>query len=726
MKQILQHLNTGEVEVADIPCPLVRPGHLLIQTRASLISAGTERMLVEFGKGSLIAKARAQPEKVRQVLDKIRTDGLLPTLEVVFSRLAEPLPLGYCNAGVVLEVGEGVTGFAKGDRVVSNGSHAEIVCVPANLSAKIPDNVDDESAAFTVLAAIALHGVRLLQPTYGECFVVTGLGLVGLLAVQFLRRQGCRVLGVDFNPQRCELAREFGCDAVAIGDGADPVAAAESFSRGRGVDGVLLTAATKSSEPARQAANMCRKRGRIVSTGAVGLDLERGPLYQKELSVQVSCAYGPGRYDPDYEERNRDYPLPYVRWTVARNLEAVLDGMAVGDISVASMISHRFPQTNAAQAYEHVVNDSGSLGIVLSYPDAPAPREAFVQVSADAAPSRATTPVVGVIGAGNFAKLVLLPAIKATGAGLKCIASAGGVTAQTAARKIGAASATSDYRTILDDDEINTVIIATRHDSHARLVCEALRAGKHVFVEKPLCITQSELAEIKQVRETHNITQLMVGFNRRFAPHARTVHRALSGRSKPVAITMLVNAGHAPSDSWLHDPLRGGGRIIGEGCHWIDLALYLVGHRIIDLQATMFDSVGEICDDKMSIGLTFADGSIATLHYWANGPKSFPKERIEVFCEQRALVIDNWRRIVAYNWPGVPKSKSRQDKGHRAEIAQFMQRVTDGGPPLIPVDDLVMVTSASMAAVQSATQRMIVPLGTENEQTLTTTATAVS
>jgi predicted dehydrogenase/threonine dehydrogenase-like Zn-dependent dehydrogenase len=712
MKQVLQHLESGEVEVADVPSPLVRAGHLLIQTRASLISAGTERMLVQFGKSSLLAKARAQPDKVRQVLQKVRTDGLMPTLEVVRSRLDEPLPLGYCNAGVVLEVGEGVRGFSPGDRVVSNGAHAEIVCVPATLAARIPNGVSDETASFTVLGAIALQGIRLLAPTYGECFVVTGLGLIGLLAVQLLRAQGCRVLGLDINAARCDFARASGAETLQLADGVDPCRAAETFSRGRGVDGVLLTAATKSSEPIRQAANMCRKRGRIVSTGNVGLDLERSPLYQKELTVQVSCAYGPGRYDPDYEQRNQDYPLAYVRWTVARNFEAVLDGLAVGNIAVDLMISQRIDHGEAPKAYDFVLNDPSALGIVLNYPDQPAPVERVMHLRASAPTlGTGTHPVVGVIGAGNFTKLVLLPAIKATPAVIKCIASAGGVTALHAGRKFGALSTTSDYHAILDDPDINTVVIATRHDSHARLVCEALRRGKHVFVEKPLCLTLPELDEIRRAHDEHPDLQLMVGFNRRFAPHTEALRRGLQDRTQPLSVSVLVNAGSAPADSWLHDPMSGGGRIIGEGCHFIDLVAHLVGQPIRTVQAVMFGpQTAGPRDDKMSISLTFADGSIGSVHYWANGPKAFPKERIEVFCEDRAAVIDNWRALRAYAWSGLPRLRTRQNKGHREEVARFMQRVGEGGEPLIPFDELAMSTEATLAAVAAATEGVIVHL----------------
>ncbi len=713
MKQVLQHLRTGQIEVADVPCPAVRPGHLLIQTTASLISAGTERMLVEFGRAGLLAKARAQPEKVKQVLAKIRTDGLFPTLETVFSRLDEPLPLGYCNVGRVVEVGRGVEHFAVGDRVASNGPHAEMVCVPTTLAAKIPDSVPDDQASFTVLGSIALHGIRLMNPTLGEGFVVVGLGLLGLMAAQILRAHGCHVLGIDTNPQRCELARSFGCEVLVARDGADPVKAGHAFSAGRGVDGVLITASARTDAIIHEAAQMCRKRGRIVLVGVVGLDLKRSDFYEKELSFQVSCAYGPGRYDPVYEGEARDYPLPYVRWTVARNFEAVLGSMATARLDVKPLISRHIAHGEAGTAYDAIINDPGALGVVMTYPQQPAPRAGVIKLARPVAASspKASAPVVGVIGAGNFTKLVLLPAIQAAGGRLRTVGSAGGVSGLHAARKFEADEATTDYRGVLADPEINAVFITTRHSSHARMTAEALAAGKHVFVEKPLAIDEEGLELVRAAHAAHPDRQLMVGFNRRFAPHAEKVRAMLAGRSQPVAVSIMVNAGDIPPDSWIQDPAVGGGRIVGEGCHFIDLLMFLVGRPIASVQANMFGPGGvAVREDKMTISLTFADGSIGTVHYWANGPKSFPKERVEVFSEGRVVVIDNWRRLTAYDWPGAPSMKMRIDKGHREEIARFLRGVAAGGPALIPFEELDMVTVASFAAVRAAREGSVIRL----------------
>lgn len=713
MKQVLQHLRTGQIELADVPCPMVRPGHLLIQTTCSLISAGTERMLVEFGRGGIIAKARSQPEKVKQVLDKIKTDGLMPTLEAVFNKLDEPLPLGYCNVGRVVEVGAGVEGFTVGDRVASNGPHAEMVTVPATLAARIPDEVDDASASFTVLGSVGLHGVRLLQPTLGERFAVFGLGLLGLMGVQLLRAHGCSVLGIDINAKRCELARQFGCETVAIGEGGDPVKAAEAFTRGRGVDGVLITASAKTDEIVHQSAQMCRKRGRIVLVGVVGLNLRRADFYEKELSFQVSCSYGPGRYDPSYEEMNRDYPMPYVRWTEGRNFDAMLSAMAEKRIDMAPLITKRIPHGEAAQAYDAILNDSGVLGVVLTYPDVAPPTTRTVRLTGSGR-SEATTPRVGVIGTGNFTKQVLLPALKAAGGHLVTLASAGGVTSLHAGRKFEADEATTDYREILQNPQINTVCITTRHNSHAKMVCEALAAGKHVFVEKPLAIDEAGLAQVREAVAAHPNQQLMVGFNRRFAPHAVAIKKLLAGRSQPVAIDIMVNAGDIPSNHWLHDPGVGGGRIIGEGCHFIDLLRFLVGSPISSVQSVQFgrDS-SSIPDDKASLSFTFEDGSIGTVHYWSNGPKSYPKERVEIFSEGRALTLDNWRQMQAYEWPAAGKMKIRQDKGHKSEIALFLERVAKGGEPLIPFAELDEVTRASFAAVRAGREGRTIRLADE-------------
>ena len=702
MKQVVQDLRNGETNVVDVPTPGARAGALQICTSMSLVSAGTERMLVEFGRGNVVAKVRQQPDKVRQVVEKVRTDGLLPTLEAVQGKLGQPLPLGYCNVGRVTAVGDGVDGFEIGDRVVSNGAHAEVVVVPKNLCARVPDGVDDEAAAFTVLASIALQGVRLAEPTLGEAVVVTGLGLVGLITVQILRANGCRVLGIDMDPGRLEMARRFGAEVVDLAAGQDPIAAAAEFSRGRGVDAVLLTASTKSSAPVSQAAQMCRKRGRIVLVGVTGLELSRADFFQKELSFRVSCSYGPGRYDPTYEQKGVDYPVGFVRWTEQRNFEAVLDLMASGAIDPEPLVSHRFDVAEAEQAFDLLVSDAASLGISIRYrgaEDDALPRSlAATRIKLGPRPVHEDGPAVGVIGAGNYGGRILLSAFQAGGAELHTLASVGGLSAAHYGRKYGFHAASSDADAVLSDGSVDAVAICTRHDSHARFVEKALAAGKDVFVEKPLCLTLDELdaieAVIRRADENGVAPRLMVGFNRRFAPQVVRMKALLSSVSAPKSLIMTVNAGAIPHDSWTQDPAVGGGRLVGEACHFIDLLRHLVGAPVRDYEvATLDEENGPPRSDNASITLRFEDGSVGTVHYLACGHKGVAKERLEVFCAGRVLQLDNFRQLRGYGWSGFSKSRLwRQDKGQTACVAAFIKAFRDGAPAPIPLDEILEVS----------------------------------
>jgi len=721
VKQIVQYLKTGELSLADVPSPRAGGGVLVVAADRSLISAGTERMLVEFSQANVIQKARSQPDKVRQVLDKIQTDGLVPTLEAVFRKLDEPVPLGYCNAGRVVEVGPGVSGFAVGDRVASNGPHAEIVCVPKHLCARIPDNVADDSAAFTVLGAIGLQGIRLIHPTLGERVVVQGAGLIGLLAIQLLRASGCDVLAVDVNPGRLEMAARFGA-STCNASGGDPVAAAELWTRGQGVDAVLITASAQSDELVHQAAVMCRKRGRIVLVGVVGLSLRRDDFYKKELTFQVSCSYGPGRYDEDYEQRGRDYPLPYVRWTEQRNFEAVLQAMSVGTLDVAPLITHRFALDDAVKAYETIQKDPGALGVLLEYPGTASTCDTIELRPAAATAARPTgnagagRAVLGVIGAGGFAKGVLLPALAKTGAELRCIADLNGVAGRHAGVKFKADRVTTDHRRVLDDPEIRAVFVVVGHHLHARLVIEALEAGKHVFVEKPLAMTRQELESIRRTLDTARDRDgapltVTVGFNRRFSPHTVRLKELLLGRSEPLCLAMTINAGMIPSDHWTQDPERGGGRIIGEACHFIDLLVHLTGSPVRHVAAVRVGEGPAVRDDKMSIQLGFADGSVGAISYFANGSKSYPKETLEVFSDGRVVRLDNFRVVTGYGVKGFKRYRTwRQDKGHAAELAEYVRRLEQGTLPLIPYDELENVTEASFATVESAATHQYIKL----------------
>lgn len=710
MKQILQSLKTGVTELAEIPSPRCRSGHLLIRSTSTLVSAGTERMLVEFGKANLLDKARQQPDKVRMVLDKVKTDGILPTFEAVRNKLDQPLPMGYCNVGTVLEVGQGVTGFSVGDRVASNGKHAEVVCVPKNLCARVPDCVSDEAAAFTVIGAIGLQGIRLIQPTLGEVVVVTGLGLIGLMTVQLLKAHGCRVLGLDYDASKLALAKKLGAETVDLNQNADPLGAAMAFSRGRGVDAVIITASTKSSEPVHQAAQMCRKRGRIVLVGVIGLELSRADFYEKELSFQVSCSYGPGRYDSSYEDNGHDYPVGYVRWTEQRNFEAVLDMLADGRLQTDLLISHHIPFDQATTAYDVISNRTPSLGIILQYPEPDAFSQSRVlrrTITRSDEPldgeRSAAIPVIGCIGAGNYATQVLLPAFQKAGVTFRSVASSTGVSAAHAGNKFGFSEITSDSRSVIESADTNTIVIATRHDSHAALAGEALRAGKHVFIEKPLAISRGELTTLCDVSEAcvrryASPPLLMVGFNRRFAPQIQRMKQLLTGISEPKTIVMTVNAGHIALDHWTQDRLIGGGRIIGEGCHFVDLLRFLAASPIVGVQAM---SAGE---DKVTATLRFADGSIGTIHYFSNGHKSFPKEQLEVFCGGRVLQLDNFRKLRGYGWSGFQKMDLwSQDKGQTACVAAFVDAIRRGTCSPIPWDELVEVTQVTFDVMDALT-----------------------
>jgi predicted dehydrogenase/threonine dehydrogenase-like Zn-dependent dehydrogenase len=709
LKQILQNLKNGTTVLVDVPCPQIKPEHNLIKTSTSLVSVGTERMLVEFGKAGFIEKAKQQPDKVRMVLDKIKTDGFLPTLEAVQAKLGQALPMGYCNAGKIIKAitsKSGPQSLSVGDRVLSNGNHAEIVCVPYNLCAKIPDGVSDEAACFTVIGAIGLQGIRLAQPTIGESFVVTGLGLVGLMTVQLLLAHGCRVLGVDFDSRKCQLAEQFGAETVDLSKGGDAIVAAEAFSHGRGVDGVLICASAKSSEPVHQAATMCRKRGRIILVGVVGLELSRADFFEKEISFQVSCSYGPGRYDPFYEEKGHDYPFGYVRWTEQRNFETVLNLMASGKLDVNPLISHRYSIDEALEAYKQLDNKK-ALGIILSYDHGNiskdvAQRSVTLQTETN---YTANDAVCGFIGAGNYASRVLIPAFKEGGAKLHTIITSGGVSAVHHGKKNGFSIASTDINTAYENKAINTVVIATRHNQHARQVCDALSAGKHVFVEKPLALNHAELDAIEKAYCAHNGScSLMVGYNRRFAPHVIKMKQLLEQVRSPKVFIMTMNAGNIPAEHWTQDFEVGGGRIIGEACHYIDLMRCLAGSSISNYTATMLGVAPgiDIREDKATITLTFEDGSFGTIHYLANGGKAFPKERIEVFANDSVLQLDNFRKLTGFGWKNFKKEGLfRQDKGQKACVKAFVDGISSGKPSPIPFEELIEVSRITVRVAES-------------------------
>ena len=696
MKQIIQDLKSGATVLEEVPVPQVKAGYVLVQTTRTLISLGTERMLVEFGKANLIDKARQQPDRVKQVLDKMKTDGIQPTLEAVFNKLGQPLPLGYCNVGRVVAVGRGVTEFKVGDRVASNGNHAEFVCVPQNLTAKIPDTVSDEEAAFTVIGSIGLQGIRNLNPQLGETIVVVGLGLIGLVVAQLLKANGCHVIGTDFDQQKVDLANQFGVTAINPGKGTDPVKFVLEQTQGVGADGVIITASAKSDEVIHQCCEMSRKRGRIVLVGVIGLNMRRDDFYKKELTFQVSCSYGAGRYDEEYENTGHDYPLAYVRWTEKRNFQTILQAIATGALDVKTLITERVPLDD----YETIYGDMrkrGSIASILEYPEV---QHISRVVQVEGKTFRAGTGKIGIIGAGNYTSSMVVPCLQKVGAQIKYIASAGGLNAKVLAKKAGAECATSDYTEILRDPEVSLVIVTTRHNLHARMVREVLEAGKSVFVEKPLCLHVEELNDITAAYQSApEGTTLTVGFNRRFSPFAEKLH-ALAGEG-PKNIVATMNAGFIPADVWVHDLEVGGGRIVGEACHFIDLCSYLAGSEVVSVCMNALGPNPQENTDNASLLLRYANGSNAVINYFANGSKSYAKERIEVFSQERVFVLDNWRKLTAYGVKGFLKMKGTMDKGQKTQFGRLNERIKEGGASLIPFESIVNTTRACFAAIQS-------------------------
>lgn len=695
MKQIIQDLKKGNTLLEEIPAPIVRKGTVLIRTHRTLVSLGTERMLVEFGKGNLLSKARQQPEKVKQVLDKIKTEGLLPTLEAVFNKLDEPMPLGYCNAGEVIAVGEGVSGFAIGDRVASNGHHAEIVCIPQNLVVKIPDNVSYEDASFTVMGAIGLQGIRLVNPSMGETVVVIGLGLIGLITAELLLMNGCEVVGFDFDNRKVDIARGKGIKAFNAAQ-VDPVKTVESLTGDIGADAVIITASTQSNDVISQAAQMSRKRGRIVLVGVIGLDIKRADFYKKELSFQVSCSYGPGRYDEEYEQKGIDYPIAFVRWTEKRNFETILSAISKKQLNVNQLITERIPLSDYLAIYDNM--GGGSIASILEYPVTSADIAPVVAVKSYG--QKPSSGIIGIIGAGNFTKMTVMPSLKKAGAHYKYISSAGGLTAKALAKKYNFEYSTTDYREILKDAEVDLVIITTRHNLHASMVNESLKAGKNVFVEKPLAITKNELEEIiDTVKTLPQSLSVTVGFNRRFSPFVQKAKKMIG--DAPVNMIATVNAGFIPPEVWVQDMHIGGGRIIGEACHFIDMMIFLAGSKV---KAVVMSALGKNPSgntDNAIITVQFENGSQGVINYFSNGNKAYAKERVEIYSQGRILIIDNFRKLTGFGFKGFSAMSGMLDKGHKAQFAQLIDSVKSGKGALIPFEELVNTTQTSFAALES-------------------------
>lgn len=706
MKQLVQDFKTGELLLADVPPPAIKPGSVLVQNAYSLISAGTERSTVSTAQASLLGKVKQRPDLVKQVVKSIRQEGIVATYKKVRTQLETLRPLGYSSAGMVLE--SGCEEFQPGDRVACGGyaHHAELIAVPKNLCVKVPDGVALDEAAFTTLGAIAMQGVRQAQVQVGERVVVVGLGLVGLLAVNILKAAGCKVLGVDISASHFSIAQELGCDVVCLTS--ELVGRASDFTRGNGADAILLTAATQSNDPIELAGEIARKRAKIVVVGVVGLNVPRDPhYYRKELDIRFSCSYGPGRYDPEYEEQGHDYPIGYIRWTENRNMEAFLDLLAEGKIKLRSLITHVFPIEKALEAYNLILGKRNEpyIGVLLKY-DEQKRLENYPRLLSTGGPPKTGKVSVGLIGAGSFAQNYLIPGLKAgKGVALKAVCTATGLSAKSVAGKFGFEHFTTDVEDIFNDDEINTVFIATRHHLHTPYVLKALETGKHVYVEKPLCISEAELEALVELyqRKSDGVAPplVMVGFNRRFAPMTLELKEFFKNVSEPLVLTCRVNAGFIPSEHWVHDPQEGGGRIIGEVCHFVDIIQYLAGSPITSVYARALPNNGRYHNDNVAITLNLENASVGTVIYLANADKRLPKERIEAFGGGRAGVIEDFREIALFRNATKKRWKRTQDKGHKAEIHAFLQAVEQGKLSPVPLDEAVNTTLATFKILKS-------------------------
>ncbi len=692
MKQILQSLKNGQTAVENLPCPALKPGHLLIRTHKTLISAGTERMLLEFGRSNYIGKAIKQPDKLKLAIEKIKTDGLAVTFEAILRKLNEPIPLGYCNIGSIVGIGKGVIGFNIGDRVVSNGSHAEVVCVPKNLCVKVPDSVSDNNAVFAILGAIALQGIRLTAPTIGESIGVIGLGLVGLLTVEILKAQGCKVIGIDIDEEKIVLAKSLGIEPINLKKISNPESAIKGLTNNFGLDGVIITASSKSNEPIEVASKILRQRGRIILVGVSGLNISRENFYNKEITFQTSRSYGPGRYDDNYEKKGFDYPIGYVRWTENRNIQAIIELLESKKINPELLITKEFHIDDAKNAFEFVFKNNSTLGVVLNYPKRKDEKEVFKKnKSLIGLQNRIIVDQhkiqIGFIGAGNYAK-ILLKSFKKTNVNLNTIISNQGITGLSTGKKFNFDKTSTDSQEIFDNKEINTVVICTQHDSHARYIIEALNANKNVFVEKPIALELSELDEIESTL-IKSAGKFTVGYNRRFSPHVKKIKSLISDYKIPKSINMMINSGKIEDEHWIHDKDKGGGRLIGEACHFVDLCRHIIGHKIINSNLISLDN---FTNDTFSIQLTFLDGSIATINYFSNGHISIPKERLELYVDNKILILDNYRKLTGYGWSNFKSSNLwKQNKGQDECIASFIHSLENNKIDNIPYDELIEV-----------------------------------
>lgn len=718
MKQLFQNMKNGETSIKELPIPHPGKGNALVQTAFSLVSAGTERTLVEFSEKNIAAKAVSRPDLVKQVLNKAKREGILSSVQAAFNRLDQPMFPGYSSAGTIVALGEGMQGFKIGDRVACGGGnhavHAEYEVVPRNLLVKIPDTVSFEEAAFATLGSVAIHGFRLASPQLNDTVLVIGLGLLGLMEVQIAKAAGCRVMGMDLSKPRIKQARDFGVEAWSRGEIEDRV---PQFTKGRGFDHVLICAGSKDNDSIELAGRLCRDRGEVIAIGAVGLEIPRKIYYEKELSVMVSRSYGPGRYDANYEERGQDYPIGYVRWTEGRNMESFVDLVADGKIDVRSLISHRIPIERGEEAYSLITGKKNEpfLGVLLEYPQkAEMPENHAVsidRVQLQSAPE-GTKPNIGVLGAGNYANATFLPVMKdsANRCVLKSIASGSGGKARHSAEKFGFEKVETDGNAILTDPEIADVVLLTPHSLHAAQTITALENGKNVYCEKPAALSLLSLAQVRQCVLAHPDQLYMVGYNRRFAPLALELKQSFADCAEPLAMHYTVNAGFIPPTHWTQDPEVGGGRILGEGCHFIDFMIWLCGSLPERVNAFCLPDSGKYNEDNVSIQLYFANGSVGTINYLANGDKAYAKERVEVFGGGRIGILNDFRTLDLWKDGDHKQNRSalRQDKGHAGSWNSFLAAAHSGIKAPIGYDEIFGGMLACFCAIESVRQQDLI------------------
>ncbi len=695
MKKIVQNVKNGETKLINIPVPTPLKGKVLIKSNRSLVSLGTERMLVDFSKSSYLQKARKQPEKVKMVLDKVKTDGLIPTINTVFNKLNEPMSLGYCNSGVVVEIGDDVKKFKVGDRVISNGAHSEYISVSENLVHKIPDNVNDDDAAFTVIGAIALQGVRLCNPTIGETIVVYGLGLIGLITIQILKANGCKVIGIDLDEEKNNIAKSFGVDTVNPKNISEVEYVIEQTNK-IGCDGVIITASAKTNEIIANSAKMSRKRGRIILVGVIGLNISRADFYEKELTFQVSCSYGPGRYDYEYEENGNDYPLPYVRWTENRNFGTILSLIENQSINLEPLITEKKNFLDAKEVYDNI-NKSKSIATIFVYPENQK-IEKKIKVSNKTFSTNIN--LTSIIGAGGFTSSMIIPSLYKLNYDIKYLSSSNGLNSSRLAKKYKIEYSTTDNNLIFNDKDVKHVFITTRHNTHYDLVMKAMDANKNIFVEKPLCLKKEELKKIIK-KHSNSKSKITVGFNRRFAPFSKIVKNFLVNQNTKINIVINVNAGFIPKDSWIQDLKVGGGRIVGEACHFVDLCIFYTSSLVGGVVANSISDQNDGNSDNVSILLKHENGSNSNINYFSNGSKKYSKERIEIFVNGKNVIIDNWRKLSIYDSNKILTKKKNQDKGHYNQFKELKENFSDANRELIPFSEIVNATEATFGILES-------------------------